>query len=102
MDNSTIPIIRLEIEGFKHTLVNAFSKHLIGIDDQVRKAVEQVCSPENIDRILVEHADKYIKQAIEEEMRSFFIKGEGRKLIREKVVEKLNSELRIYDKNTRY
>lgn len=96
MNNLTTPIVRLEIEGFKHTLVNAFSKHLIGIDDQVRKAVEQVCSPENIDRILLEHVDKYIKQAIEEEMKSFFIKGDGRKFIREKVAEKLNSELKEY------
>ena len=81
--NSTIPIIRLEVEGMKHAVLHAFSDHLLTMDEDIKAAVDKIVTPEYIQRIVENAAAEYMKVAIEEEIRNFYLYGDGRKAVKE-------------------
>ena len=87
------PLIRIELESMKQTMIHAFSSQMFQLDTQFKKALEEACHPDNIDRILTESANSAIKEVIEEEINNFFRNGDGRKFVAEKVREKLGQEL---------
>ena len=90
-DNMTIPIIRLEVERMKQTILHALPQHAVAMDESVRKAIEAYCTPENIDLIISQAVTNNLNEAIKEEVRSFFQYSKpGRKAVREAVIEYLN------------
>lgn len=92
--NGSIPIIKIEIESMRQSIVHAFRNQLLGIDEQFKLALDEACQPEKIQKLLTDSANSAIKEAIEEEVRHFFEKGNGRKLVAEKVREKLELNLK--------
>lgn len=90
MYNNTVPIIRLEVEGMKHTVQMMLSKYAAELDKEVFDAVEKFCTSSNIERVINECTEKSIKQAIELEIGDFFRYGNGRKAIKEAVENQLN------------
>ncbi len=83
------PIIRLEVEGMKRSIVTALVEHQAKMDADVAAAVEAYCQPENISRIIHEAARTALDNAIREEVKAFFLLGEGRKAVAEAVKEAL-------------
>ncbi len=88
-----IPIIRLEIESMRQSILMGFTQQMVELDSMVKIAVEKACSQENIQYILDEASNKYIKEALDEELKNYFIRGRGRKILAEKVAEKLKDTL---------
>lgn len=86
-----VPLIRLEVEHMKHSMVHACSVYLAKMDAQIQDAVEKACTVENITRIVETAADEAISKAIREEIDSYFRFGDGRRAIKE-VVEKQLSQ----------
>lgn len=84
-----IPVIRLEVEGMKRSIVAALLEHQAKMDADVIAAVEAYCHPENISRIIHEAARTALDNAIREEVKAFFWMGEGRKAVAEAVKETL-------------
>jgi len=84
------PIIKIEVESMKHAMLHAFSEHLLNTDAAFKAAIEDACKPEKVQAILTEAANKYLKEAIEGETKSYFLYGDGRKAIAEKVKERLD------------
>lgn len=88
--NMNLPIIRLEIDHMKQSLWVALSEYSTQMDENLKEAINEFCTPENIKRIITETANKVMAQTIKEEVTKFFIhNGEGRKVIAQAVKEKL-------------
>jgi len=87
----SIPIIKLEIQGMKHTVLAALCEHAAKLDESIQKAVEEFCSEGNVDQIIRQEADRMIAAVLKEEVQSFFgWSGAGRRAIREAVQERLS------------
>ena len=81
-----IPIIRLEVQGMAHTIHMALMEHQALMDTSVRKAVDAMCTSENIDRIVAEQVQIHMAAAIKEEVRQFFsYTATGRAAVKEAV-----------------
>jgi len=65
---------------------------MLGLDEMFKVALDDACQPEKVQKILTEAANKYTKEALEIETQRYFMFGEGRKFISEKVKEKLDKE----------
>ncbi len=88
-----IPIIKLEVQGMKYAIHTALAEHSLLMDKSIQAAVEEYCTPGNIDRIVKAEAMQALDAAVKEEVRSFFGYGAvGRKAVREAVHHWLNKE----------
>lgn len=86
-----IPIIRLELDNLRHSIQLALSNHSLNIDEQVKKAIDQFATEENLAAIIGAEVRKAISSAVSEEVQRFFMyTGRGRMVIREAVTEYLN------------
>lgn len=76
----------------KQSMIHAFGQQMLSLDEMFKAAIDDACQPEKIQAILTEAANKYISEALEIETRNYFLLGEGRKFIIDKVKEKLDKE----------
>ena len=86
------PIIRIEVEAMRAAMVHAFSQQCLEIDQQFQVAIEVACQPDNVQRILSEAAARYIKEAVDSEIKSYFLYGDGRKAIAAEVARMLEAK----------
>lgn len=90
---SNVPVIKIEIERMKHTMLTMLSEHSAQLDADMRAAVESYCSEGNIQRVINQAAREAMDAAIKEEVRRFFqYSGAGRAAIREAVLQHLNEQ----------
>jgi hypothetical protein len=87
------PLIKLEVEHMRQCMVHAFSESLVNMDAAFKESIAKVCTPENVQAVLDEATARHLKMAMEEEVRSFFAYGEGRKIVADQVRQKLLNEL---------
>lgn len=91
---NAFPVIRLEIEGMKHTVRQCLSEYAARMDSDVQAAINAAITPGNISRIVTESAAREVKQAIESEIRRFFTyDSEGAQFIRHAVDRELREHL---------
>jgi len=91
-----VPIIKLEVEGMRHTVTTALSQHSAEIDENIRKAINFYCSPDNIENVIHKEVTEAIDNAVKEEIRSFFKYSKpGRQAIREAVMKYLDEEMPV-------
>lgn len=86
---TSIPVIRLEVEYMKHAILHAFTAHQLKIDTDLKEALERFCQPANIKAIVGKAVDQTLKNAIESEIENFFLYGAGRATIAEAVKKRL-------------
>lgn len=87
-----IPIIRLEIEGMKQTIMHAMTQHLAQMDVDIQAAVENLCTPARILEVITATAQKEIDQVIKTEVESFYRYGKGREAVKQAVARALERE----------
>lgn len=87
--NSTIPVIRLEVDYMKHAILHAFTAHQLQIDQDVKAALDRFCRPENIQAIVSKAVDSTLEHAIKSEIEKFYLYGAGRSVIAEAVKKRL-------------
>ena len=93
-DTFNVPIIRLEIERMKQTILQALPQHAVAMDEAVLSAIERYCTPENLDVVISGEVMRVIDAAVKGEVREFFLgTGAGRAAIREAVEQHLNEWL---------
>ena len=86
-----IPIIKLEIQGMRHTVCTALTQHTAVLDENIQKAVEEFCRPESLDALVRKIALQEINSAVSEEIQNFFRwSGNGRKAIKEAVIKAMD------------
>lgn len=80
------PIIKLEVQGMAQTIHVALMEHQVLMDTSVRKALDAICTSENIDRIVAEQVQLHMAAAIKDEVRQFFsYTAAGRAAVKEAV-----------------
>lgn len=84
-----LPIVRLELEGMKESIVMAFSEYALKMDADVQSAVAAICTPENLTAMVTKYAKDAIDSAIRQEISNFYNYGLGREVIRKAVNETL-------------
>lgn len=95
--NQSIPIIRLEVERMKETILQALPQHAAAMDASIQAAIEAYCTPENIDAVVRKVAMEALDAAVKEEVRNFFqYNGNGRKAVREAVIAHLDKWERCF------
>lgn len=88
-DHYTHPVIRLEVQGMKHAIQYAITEHLMSMDRDIQAALDNLCTPENITKIVNDAARVEIKAALDAEIQKFYRYGDGRKAIKEAVQKQL-------------
>jgi hypothetical protein len=92
------PIIRLEVDFMKATMLRHLSEEAVKIDSMVQQAVEDYCSEENLRAILNVEVKQAMDAAVREEVRSFFNGTRaGRLAVREMVIRHLDERARWHD-----
>lgn len=86
---AALPVIRLTVEGMKHQIVTALSEYEMILSEEIKKAVEAYCRPENIERVVAEQARAVLDEVIRKEVEDFYRHGEGRKAVKEAVLARL-------------
>ena len=89
MREQSIPVVRLEVEYMKHAILHAFTEHTMKVDEDVKRAVEYFCRPENIQAIVGKAVNDVLKSAIEDEIRNFFMYGAGKAALADAVKRRL-------------
>jgi hypothetical protein len=87
----SVPIVRLEVEYMKESILHAFSHHQIEMDSMVRAAVEKACEPKALQHVIDTTVRQVIDGAVKQEIQNFFSHyGNGGKAIRAAVTECLD------------
>lgn len=94
MSIDSLPIIKLELQGMRHAVMHAFTRHQIEMDAHVQAAMDAYCSPENIKRVVDTAVAREIESAIQSEVEKFYKYGAGRKAVAAAVAEALSQQRR--------
>jgi len=87
--NTPIPIIRLEVEHMHHTMMVALSEYTAQLDSYLKDALDKFCTPENLRRIIEEEVYRTLDIVIREQVKNWFLYGDGKKVIKQAVEQKL-------------
>ena len=83
---NTLPIIRFELTGMKHTVQMMLQEHTAMLDEQVNAAIEQALAPGQIEGVVRRAVQESVNEAVSSEIQSFFrYSNPGRQAIREAV-----------------
>lgn len=85
-------LLRLEVGALRHSIHASLDAADLDIRTAVDNAVKQACTENYIQQIVSEAVRKYVKETIDSETKDFFYYGEGRKIIQQRVKEKLEKE----------
>lgn len=89
---NSIPVVRLEVEYMKHSILHAFADYQVQVDEQVKRAVDAACTPDNLQRILNAEVKQEIERAIKSEVEHFFRYGSGKDAVRAAVLAVLDND----------
>jgi hypothetical protein len=88
-----LPIISLQIQGMKETILHAFSERMIDLSSEVKLSLDRYCTPENIQRSIDETVRPLVDEAINTAVRKWWLLSEeGQKLLNEAVALRLEEE----------
>jgi len=93
-----MPIIRFEIQGMRDTLLHAICDRQLKFDEYIAGAIDSYCDPDNLAKIMRQHVQCELNTAIRESIEGFFRYGEGRKVVREAVIKRLQEEVAYLEK----
>ena len=87
-----IPVIRLELEGMKHSILTALHEVAVGMDADIQQAVNDFCEQGHLRKVIQDAVKREITAAIEKNIASYFRYGDGNKAIQE-MVDKMRKEI---------
>jgi predicted methyltransferase MtxX (methanogen marker protein 4) len=90
-----IPIIRLEVEGIKHTVEVALSEYSASMDADIQLAIADALTPEHVLSVVSSEVQKHMDAAIRTAVESFFrYNGSGAEFIKNAVHARLEQQLK--------
>lgn len=69
----------------RHSIVAALTEHQMQMDENIKSAVDEYCTPENLKRVVDSAAASALNNVIKEEVTKFFLYGDGRSAVAESV-----------------
>jgi L-lactate utilization protein LutC len=88
------PMIRLEVEGMKHSVVHAFANHNREIEEYVDKAVADAIKNFNLDAYVSSETHKAIEAVVDSTLRSYLdwkLRDAIQEAARAEIVKRLNT-----------
>lgn len=89
MTGHPIPLIQLNVEHMRYTMQQAFSQHLLDMDKMFQHAIEQACRPERVQAVLEDAAQRFLQEAVQQEIKNHFLYGPGREEVKQLVARAL-------------
>ena len=89
---STLPIIRIEIEGMRSAILAALTERQIEMDAYVKDSLDRFLAGHALQEQIDRHVSVAIDTAIKQEADRYFLYGDGRKFIAQAVAARLNDE----------
>lgn len=87
---NNIPVIRVQLEGLRHSVQHAFSEEMLQYDEYVQKALEEALEPNKIAREITRLAELEVQHALKKAVEDYFKFGDGWVFIKEEASEMLN------------
>jgi hypothetical protein len=81
-----MPIVRLEIETLRHTILHAFNTHLDEIGELVKIEVEKICTEEYLKEEVKRQVGKVIPEIISMAINDYEVKSKLSNNIRELIL----------------
>jgi hypothetical protein len=75
------PVIRIEIEGMKQSILHAIMERQLMMDEWVTEAVERELSDDRIKAMIEREVQRTIENTVREEVDKFYRLGKGRGLV---------------------
>lgn len=89
-----LPLIRLEIESMRYQIVHALSTHNAEIEQAVANEVEKVIAHYPFSEQISKLAGEIIAKALKQSLESYFLLGDGQRLLSEYLNELLGHWIR--------
>lgn len=86
------PIIRIELERARQTLMVALSEQMLKMDYVVKAAIEREVTPEKVQAILQDQVRITLQAAIKDEVEQFYRYGKGRAALKKAIEETLSQD----------
>lgn len=91
------PIIKLEIQSMKQSIMHAFTQQMMDISEEVQRALDRECTHENIQRIVNTAAKEAVEEAVSSAVKRWWaIDPVARELVNEAVASRLNEDANLY------
>ena len=95
-----VPIIKMEIKQMQVAVMAVLQNYAAQMDEDIQKAVEEYCTPENLGLVIRQAAKQAIDLAVKEEIQSAFrYNGPGRLAIREMVEQFMDEQFPVEKKD---
>ena len=95
----SFPVIKIELERMRATLLVALSEYAARMDSDIQTAVDQFCQPDNLKAVIEQVVERELKAAISQEVEQFFRYGAGRQAISRAVVERLTDRAKWMERD---
>lgn len=90
MSNS-FPVIRLQLEGLRHTVLHAFSEEQLKMDEMLKQELDRYLSDASLRMVLRNEVEANINLAVKESVHHWFVMSpDGQKLIKDRVAAELD------------
>lgn len=89
------PMIRIEIDHMRQSLVTAFQEHQLQMDQMFKSAVEEALRPDQIQSFFDSEARRTIRETMKREIEGYFRSGDGRNLVRERAIQVLEECIKV-------
>jgi hypothetical protein len=78
---NNIPIVKLQVEGMRHEIAKALTDYENEFNEDLKRAIDNVCTPNNIELMMDAVVRRELTAIIEEEVTNALRYGDGRKAI---------------------
>ena len=82
MINENIPIIEMKVRSMEHSIRTALTDQELQISEEIKIALERICTPEYLQEVASQEIGAVIRQAIRRALESYYIQGEGQAKIK--------------------
>lgn len=89
----TMPIIKLEIQHLRESVMHMISAQELELDGHVKAALDRFCSEAAISALINQAVNDALREAITQTVEGFFRYGPGREAIRGPVLERMRAEM---------
>lgn len=91
-DFTQVPIIKFDLQHAREHIAVAVATRSDEISEMVQESLDEFCTVENLQRIINQHVGVIIPEIIKTELDNFYKYGDGRAVIKEAVIARLQDE----------
>lgn len=99
MHQDYFPVIRLEVQHMKQTMIHAFGQQQLDISAEVKRALDRECHPDRIQEIVDRTAREAVNIAVSDAVKHWWLTSEaGQQLIKQAIAERMEEEAKLFSR----